>query len=121
MLSNFFRINLPYGIIKNEKGEWMAFNREYMPLGYNDSGLKGNIFKEFGAMPIWTKYKALHEKTLLALAWGESGYRRDEDGKINQVWFYNDATNPSASNKKEDWDVYFEKIKRLSRFEKTTK
>jgi len=36
MLGNFFRINMPYGIIRNENGEWMAFNREYMPLGFND-------------------------------------------------------------------------------------
>lgn len=69
MLNNFFRINMPYGITRNEKGEWSAFNREYMPLGYNDSRLKGNIIKEFGELPIWTKYKALHEKTLLLLAY----------------------------------------------------
>lgn len=34
MLENFFRINLPYGMIRNDKNEWMCFNREYMPLGY---------------------------------------------------------------------------------------
>ena len=28
-LTDFFRINLPYGIRKNDKGEWVAFNREY--------------------------------------------------------------------------------------------
>lgn len=116
MLNNFFRINMPYGIIRNDKGEWMAFNREYMPLGYNDSSLKGEIFQSFGKMPIWTKYKALHEKTLIALAWSESGVRRDQDGKIDQVWFYNDGCNPSASDKKEHWDAYFEKLKRISKF-----
>lgn len=101
MLNNFFRINMPYGITRNEKGEWSAFNREYMPLGYNDSRLKGNIIKEFGELPIWTKYKALHEKTLLSLAIHPEAIKRDEDGKINQVWFYNDGTNPVATEKKE--------------------
>jgi hypothetical protein len=37
MLTDFFRINLPYGMQKNEKGEWMFFNREYVPLGWNES------------------------------------------------------------------------------------
>ena len=32
-LSNFFKINLPYGIKRNENGQWTAFNREYKPLG----------------------------------------------------------------------------------------
>lgn len=118
MLNNFFRINMPYGIVRNEQGEWMAFNREYMPLGYNSTKLKGNIHKEFGGAPIWTKYKALHEKTLLALAWGDTGYRRDNEGKINQVWFYNDGSNPSATDRKSDWDAYFDKLKRLSKFQK---
>lgn len=30
MLNNFFRINLPYGIAKNDNDEWMTFNCEYM-------------------------------------------------------------------------------------------
>jgi hypothetical protein len=34
-LTDFFRINLPYGIQKNDVGEWSAFNREYKPLGWN--------------------------------------------------------------------------------------
>lgn len=34
-LTDFTRINLPYGIERNEKGEWTAFNREYLQsLGY---------------------------------------------------------------------------------------
>ncbi len=33
-LSDFFRINLPYGMMRNESGEWFVFNREYAPLGF---------------------------------------------------------------------------------------
>lgn len=40
MLNDFFRINLPYGIAQNNKGEWMAFNREYRPIGFNELSLK---------------------------------------------------------------------------------
>ncbi len=116
MLGNFFRINMPYGIIRNENGEWMAFNREYMPLGFNDIRYDSRVPNALPGCPIWTKYKALHEKTLLALAWSETGIRRDKEEKINQVWFYNDGCNPSASDKKEHWDAYFEKIKKISKF-----
>ena len=35
MLSDFFRINFPYGLMRNENGEWTAFNRDYLPLGHN--------------------------------------------------------------------------------------
>jgi hypothetical protein len=30
-LSDFFRINMPYGLKRNPSDEWFAFNREYMP------------------------------------------------------------------------------------------
>ncbi len=118
MLNNFFRINMPYGIIRNDQGEWTTFNREYLPLGFNDTSYKDRLPKAMEGYPIWTKYKALHEKTLIRLAWNDSGIRRGEDGKINQIWLYNDGSNPSATNKKEHWDAYFEKIKRLSQFQK---
>lgn len=35
-LTDFFRINLPYGIVRDSKGRWSAFNREYLPLGWNE-------------------------------------------------------------------------------------
>jgi len=34
-LGDFFRINMPYGMRRNDKGEWFVFNREYKPLGWN--------------------------------------------------------------------------------------
>jgi hypothetical protein len=118
MLNNFFRINMPYGIIRNKKGEWTPFNREYLPLGFNDYKYKDRLPESLDGYPIWTEYKSLDEKTLLALAWSESGVNRDEAGKISQVWFYNDASNPSSNDIKTHWDAYFERIKRLSKFSK---
>jgi hypothetical protein len=34
-LTDFFRINLPYGLKRNDNDEWFCFNREYVPLGWN--------------------------------------------------------------------------------------
>ena len=42
MINDFLRINLPYGIKKNENNEWAAFNREYLPLDFNDIRFKQN-------------------------------------------------------------------------------
>lgn len=120
MLSDFFRVNLPYGISRNDQDEWMAFNREYMPLGfstktYEDKGNPPNVFPN---LPIHTKYKGLTEKVLLKLATKEGGaIRRDDDGKINAIWLYDDGNNPmnqSRDNAKL-WDEYFDKLKVLSK------
>ena len=59
-LCNFFRINLPYGIYRNEHDEWFAFNREYMPLGYNSTKHKRG-FDSYSTLPLFTKYKGLGE------------------------------------------------------------
>jgi hypothetical protein len=120
MLSDFFRINLPYGIGCNKNGEWMAFNREYMPLGYNDMDLKraGHPRDSFNELPIYTAYKKLTEKYLLSLAESEDYITRDENGKIITVYLYNDRTVP-ATTKDEDtlWKRYFEKLRKLSKLQ----
>lgn len=120
MLNNFFRINLPYGIVKNEKDEWTAFNREYMPLGYNKVDNKIHIGISKTEFPIYTKYNRLTEKFLMDVAYDENGIQRNEKGEIYRVYFYNDKTNPvnQSPEKKELWDDYFEKLKKLSKLSK---
>jgi len=116
MLSDFFRINLPYGMRKNASGEWFFFNREYVPLGWNIKRLSssGNGIDPYSELPIYTKYKKLRDATLLKLAWdAEHGVQRNENGEIEKVFFYNDATNPQ--NDPKYWGQYFEKIKLLSK------
>lgn len=117
MLNNFFRINMPYGIVKNEDGDWMAFNREYMPLGYNDIEFKDRMDKNPKGLPLFTKYQKLTEKFLLDLADRPDTVKRGEDGKINLVWFYDDGSNPTNQPKdsKIVWDRYFDKIKKISK------
>lgn len=114
-LTDFFRINLPYGIKRNSKGEWFAFNREYMPLGFNDYSQQESIFKHdaYASLPIYTKYKGLTEKKLLKIAYEGTAVERDEDGKINTVFLYKDGSNPQSNPKA--WDEYFDKIKELSK------
>ncbi|MDR6546668.1 hypothetical protein J2810_002774 [Chryseobacterium rhizosphaerae] len=120
MLTNFFRINLPYGIAKNDNDEWMAFNREYMPLGFNDVSLKEHVGKSYHDKPIYTKYNSITEKLLLELSFdGEKGVRRDSSGKIEKVFLYDDGTNPSSGydSKNEEekmWNDYFQKLKKIS-------
>lgn len=100
---------MPYGMERNEKWEWFVFNREYKPLGWNTWE-----HIEKGEMPIFVKYEGLGEATLLKLACNiESSVRRDENGEIYQIWFYNDATNPKDDHR--HWPAYFERIKKLSK------
>lgn len=114
-LTDFFRINMPYGMKKNAKGEWFFFNREYVPLGWNQTSTK-SIYddKAFSDYPVFTKYKLITEALLEKIAWDkQDGLKRNKDGTIETVFFYNDRTNPQSAP--EYWDVYFEKIKLLSR------
>lgn len=109
---DFFRINMPYGISKNENDEWMAFNREYLPLGYSKQPEK-EFYHVLERKPInlsvYNKYYGLTEKILLQLAATETSVKRDEKGKICVVWFYNDASNPTHQQSKSDKKYYFER------------
>lgn len=117
MLSDFFRINLPYGIAKNSKGEWMAFNREYMPIGFNNQDSKGDPGTSYADLSIYTKYKGITEKLLTEISDNESDIHRDENGNIIKLFLYNDGTNPmnQSKDKNELWDIYFDKLKKLSK------
>jgi hypothetical protein len=115
MLTDFFRINMPYGMRKNNEGQWMCFNREYLPLGWNTSvANQHSIYGDFFAnLPVSTKYKGLTDSKLQQLAWGEDGLEKDDEGKITMVFFYNDRTNPMNDSKY--WNAYFDKLKFLSK------
>ena len=116
-MSSFFRINFPYGIAKNEKGEWMAFNREYLPLGFTNEKIKGLPGSDYHEYPIYSSYKNLNAKFLNRLIDNEKLVSRNQKGEIVTVFLYSDHTNPSAEGgKRADlWDLYFEKIKILSK------
>lgn len=108
-LTDFLRINLPYGIELDESGKWFAFNREYKPLGWNT-----NSFIKYENYPIATKFSRMTENFLVKLGQGDE-LKRDESGKIFRVMLYNDATNPR--NGKSHWNKYSKKLELLSKIE----
>ncbi|MCK6690972.1 MAG: hypothetical protein L6Q97_02595 [Thermoanaerobaculia bacterium] len=109
-LTDFFRINLPYGIERNDKNEWMAFNREYKPLGWSTTE-----WVEYEKYPVFAKYKDLTDAKLLKIASETPGaVVKDQDGKIIRAFLYDDNTNPVDNPKY--WPAYFERIKSLSKF-----
>ena len=116
-LTDFFRINLPYGIAKNEEGDWMAFNREYRPLGYNRFSDKEIPGRGYGDLPIYSRYKNMSDKILESLGSFETAVHRNDKNEIVKVFFYNDGTNPVNQTKDDSklWDEYFEKLKILSK------
>lgn len=113
-LTDFFRINMPYGIVKNNKGEWTAFNREYAPIGWNDklTGQSIDSDDSFSEIPIRTKYKNATETILKKLIDKESAEEYDSNGNLRKIYLYGDSTNPL--NNSEYWNTYLEKIKILS-------
>lgn len=111
MLSDFFRINLPYGLKRNENGEWMAFNSEYKPIGFNENS-------DAGSLPVYNGYKGLTNGLIRQITeYNESSVNLDEEGNIKCFWLYNDTTNPMNQDSKENeyWDIYWEKLKKLAR------
>lgn len=114
MLSDFFRINLPYGVKLNIDGKLFAFNREYMPLGWSDYSRKKGVghASPYADQPIHTRYGDINKK-LDSLITKHCLYTdQKEDGIV--VFFYNDKTNPQSTPFY--WPRYFEIIKDISKF-----
>jgi hypothetical protein len=116
-LTNFFRINLPYGMHYEPNKGWVCFNREYIPLGWNDQFQRmgfptgGNKYDD---IPIFTNYKITNFDIERFVNKFDLYHWKDEDGKINRIWFYDDGTNPTNSSKPGLWERYFEIIKYIS-------
>ncbi len=119
MLYNFFRINMPYGITRNEKNEWMCFNREYMPLGFNSTkhqkSLGIPVIENPYEIPVFTAYPELTDQLLIELGDTPGSIQKDESGTIQRVFFYNDLTNPvnTSKNKAANLRSYFLKMEKL--------
>lgn len=113
MLNDFLRINFPYGLLTNDQGKtWMVFNREYMPLGFNDHDYKKGSKKDHTLLnlPIFSSFTGLTEKILLSIA---ETNKLDSEGNVNTFFLYTDSTNPHTNPKY--WPEYAEKLKVLSR------
>ena len=112
--NNFFEINMPYGIVKNKKGEWYAFNRLYSPIGWNKSNTGQHYTSDdsYSDIPIRTMYDNATETILKQLIDGISAEQYDSNGQINKIYLYDDGTNPTSHP--EYWNTYLEKLKILS-------
>ena len=109
---DFFRINMPYGMVRNDKGEWCFFNREYTYLGSKDSG------KIQDDSPFFCLYADITNEFLESLAEKDSIERNDK-GEITRIWFYNDNTTPARSEISDNlWSIYMNKIKKLCKLKR---
>ncbi len=114
MLSDFFRINLPYCFERVEGDKWRCLNREYQPIGFN----KLDVFHSNSpTVPINTSYKGLTNKILSDIVDEALRMQKDENGDIVRIFLYDDGTNPMNQPKDSEalWDAYFEKLKKLSK------
>lgn len=111
-LDNFGRINLPYGMMRNDKDEWMIFNRDYKALGCRDRSAK----LDYENPAMWVKYENLTEKKLLSFHHpfiDRGGPTYDSEGKITQVYFYTEGDCPFTD--KNQYKRYFKVLEELSR------
>ena len=117
MLTDFLKINLPYGLTRNDDGEWMAFNKNYCPIGYNKDDKKIDNWKHLSDIPLFTKYKGLTNKFIIELIGEDGSINYDDDGNVCEFNLYNDSSNPMNESGRfnELWDRYFEKLKKLSK------
>ena len=111
-MTDFFRINMPYGLHRNDNGEWMAFNREYMPIGINKKTIEFDQHSNYGDLPVFTSYPRLSEEILLRLSADKESIQRDHDGRIDKIFLYTDRSNP-VINLNSDSDHFEEYWKKL--------
>src|SRR5665647_3714145 len=78
-LRDFFRINMPYGMKKNSNNEWMAFNREYVPIGWCHRTPIENMMDRdaYSTYPIHATYKTLTDKKIEKIIKDENFIRRN--------------------------------------------
>lgn len=110
MTTDFLRMNLPYGMQKNENGQWMFFNRQYKPLGCATT----DFIVDKDLVDFYSYYPKMDDAFLESL--GEFGaIDRNAEGQIKRVWFYKDATVPSVGKLDEvKWNNYISKLKMLA-------
>ena len=89
----------------------VLFNREYVPIGWNDVQHKQDLTssESFSDIPIKTRYKNATEALLRKLIDNEANVVYGSDGKINRIYFYDDGTNPI--NFAKYWNPIWKRLK----------
>ncbi len=113
-LTDFFKINLPYGM-KKYKGGWYVFNREYAPLGWNRPFSESTHQDQpFGDLPVLTSYKGLTDDKIKLTLGNKVIYHLNKEDRIETIFFYDDSTNPLR--KASEWERYFFVLKALAKY-----
>ena len=103
--SNFFYINLPYGLQRKKDGSWFAFNRYGLPLGCSNINLQEPLGEEaYKDYPIASHYN-LTEGQLRELA-GSNAIEYDQVGMISRIYLYSRP----FSKGDDRLPVYFQKL-----------
>lgn len=115
MDSDFFSQNMPYGIESTDSGNWIALNRNHKPLqdqflSFVDRYATPQLRHHLGCV-----FVGLKGTDLIMMACRPEAINRDPEGKIHQVFFYYDGSNPINTKRSEDWKKYFSRLKLLSK------
>lgn len=86
-LNSFFEINMPYGMLKNKNGEWMAFNREYLPLGWTDLSQQESLCSPFMQYPVYSRFPKLTDDAIRDIFNDPDLIYKDNNGQIERVYF----------------------------------
>lgn len=117
-LNTFIDVNLPYGMEKTSEKEWIVFNRDRVPLGWNKTqrlSVQHN-HELYSDIPIVTRYKTLTDEIITEIIHDESLIRRRKTtNEIYSFTFYDEKTTPLSSDQK--WDSYIEKLRKIAKFE----
>ena len=113
-INDFFRINMPYGIRKDNNGRWVAFNREYLPIGWNKakSEIRIDSADTLEHIPVFTRYKELtHSEVAKVIK--DIDLLHIVDNELKTIYFYGDNNYPPSSD--ENWLKYSTIIRYFSK------
>lgn len=111
--SNFFRINMPYGVIFKANGQIVCFNREYAPLGHLKSDESYFNWANESDLPIFGNYQPVSDNLLRKIAIDHKIDVWGDDTRV--IWLYLDESNPTNHPKSDKkWKAYFDRIRMLS-------
>lgn len=105
-LLDFRAICLPYCLQKQTNGSYIALNREYLPLGFND---RGSV--SFNDLPVSTSYKGISATLAKKLS-----HKGDDD--LENIYLYNDGSNPVLSDS--NMAAYFKRLSLLAKLKVKT-
>ncbi len=102
MLSTNFRCtHLPYCLVKQTNGTYVAINRHQQPIGCLDDG-----YVNYDEHPVAVNIKGLTPGMARKLSWNGSS-------DTNCIYLYNDACTPGSSTK--NMNAFLKKLRLLAK------